>query len=183
MDKRINRQEALQNYYNLVTSDSELARNQILQLSYRKDGFLLSRIALTYRDEAMFFKNGNNRKRFIESKLLIARKYIDKALKISPDCRDILYIKGTIYFALNDKNEAIDCYIKIIENNVSLNEKYNCSNSNLSHVKMIVNDSHLQLYRLFKNTNSQLANKFLKKYKEGLKNGIKTIYLPLENFL
>lgn len=175
--------EVLENFYNIISIDSERARREILKLNYSKDGYLLSQIALTYRDEAMFFKNGNTKKKFSESKLLIAKKYIDKAIKLDADCRDILFLRGTIYFALNDRFEAIDCYTKIIENGISLIAKYNCSNSDLIHVKMIVNDAHLQLYRLFKNTAPKLADNFLKEYKIGLTGKIKTIYLPLENFL
>ena len=173
----------LQRYFELVPHNSKAAREEILKLPYAADGYLLSRIALTYRDEAMFFVNGNSKKKIIESKLLLAKKYIDEALNLQPDCRDILYLKGTIYFSLNERLDAIDCYIKIIEDGLTLNEKYNCSKSDLPFVKMIINDSHLQLYRLFKNSNIKLANKFLKKYKKELKEGIKTIYIPLTEFL
>lgn len=163
---REGKKEIMQRYYNLVAIDSEKARCEILKLDYKKDGYLLSRIALTFKDEALFFKNGNQRKKSIKDKLLIAKKYIDKAIKLSPDCRDILYTKGTIYIALHEKFEAMDCYIKIIENGESLTQKFNCSNYDAPYVRMIINDAHFQLYRLFYDLeNFKMANKFLKEYK------------------
>jgi tetratricopeptide (TPR) repeat protein len=123
------REHLLQRYYELVGHDSLKARNEILKLSYKNDAYLLSCVALTYKDEAMFFKNGNMRKEFIKEKLLIAKKYIDKSFQLNPRCRDILFTKGEIYNALDDRFEAIDCYIKIIEFDEKLNKLYNCSRS------------------------------------------------------
>lgn len=172
----------MQQYYNLVGIDSYKARNEILKLPYKSDPYLLSCLALTYKDEAMFFKNGNKRKRFLNKKLLLAKKYIDKSYQLNSDCRDVLFTKGEIYNALGYRFDAIDCFIKIIEQGTILNKKYNCSESDKSYIEMIVNDAHFQLYRLFKITNNELANKFLRKYKTEIKKGVNTIYVPFENF-
>lgn len=179
MDKEI----ILQKFYDTVAFDSEKARAYIMKLEYSQDAYLLSQIALTYRDKAMFFKNGRIRKRYIERKLISAKRYIDRAFKLQPNCKNVLYLKGTIYSALGERFTAIDCYAKIIEDGVRLDTDYNCSDSDKSYVEMIINDSHLQLYRLFKSTNIKLANKLLKEYKKHLKKGVQTIYIPIENFL
>lgn len=176
--------DSLTQFNKLVAIDSEKARAIILKMPYQEDAYLLKCIAQTYIDEAMFFKNGNLRKFFVSDKLMLAKKYIDEAFSLKNNCRDVLYTKGIIYNAIGDKNTAINCYILIIDNADKIDYEYNCSNSDLQFIKMIVNDSYFQLYRLFYDIkNFTLSKKLLLEYKKGVKKGIETIYVPLENYL
>ncbi|MBP6732068.1 MAG: hypothetical protein KA149_08415 [Chitinophagales bacterium] len=179
-----NRDEILERYAELICSDSEAARNQLLKLDHKTDAYVLSRIAHTYFLDALFFKNGNMRKRFVTSKLKIAENYIEKAYAINPKCRDLLYTKGMIHNAFHDTWKAIDCYIAIIEQPDKMNLRYNCTGFDIAYNKMVVNDAHFQLYRLFHDLqNYKLSKKFLAHYKKELKKGTDTLYIPLEKFL
>jgi tetratricopeptide (TPR) repeat protein len=180
MDKK-NKQ--LEKYHKLVGVNSLKARKEIEKIKFQNDTYLLSCIALTFKDEAVFFKNGNMRKIFLKKKLDLAKNFIDDAFKLNPTCRDMLFIKGAIYNALGDKRTAIDCYIQILKLDENLSKEYNCSNSNLAFVQMLLNDARFQLYRLFYDLEDfDLSSKFLKEYKSQLKKGIDTIYKPLEYF-
>jgi hypothetical protein len=177
-------QDIITKFNTIVATDPIAARNLILKLDYSKDANLLACIALTYKDEALFLKNGNQRKIIISNKIKLAKEYIDKAFELAPNCRAVLDLKGSIYIALNDPFTAIDCYINIIENRKINQFEYNCSNSNVDFEKMVVNDAYFQLYRLFFDLkNLKLANKFLNEFKKGLAKGIATIYYPVEKFI
>jgi tetratricopeptide (TPR) repeat protein len=175
--------KALENYDKLIVGDPKKARDEILKLKYQDNAYLLMCIALSYRDEAIFFNNGKERKFIKLDKINLAKEFIDKAINISPNCRDVLFIKGTIYDVLDNVEIAIDCFIKIIKNGENQTYSFNCSSSELWYVQMIINDAHLKLYQLFKASNKKLANKFLREYKSNIKRGVKTIYMPLEKFL
>src|SRR4051812_40603815 len=60
----------LSHFGEVVAKDSVKARKIILQLAYKNDAHLLSCIALTYKDEALFFKNGKQRIRSRNEKLI-----------------------------------------------------------------------------------------------------------------
>lgn len=181
MDKK---NKPLEEYYKYVGSDSQKARKEIEQLNFKKNAYLLSCIALTYKDEGKFFKNGRGRKKIKLDKIEEAKKYIDRAFEINPNCRDVLFTKGEIYNALGETITAIDCYIKILELEEDLSSVSNCSNSDLPFVQMLFNDAKFQLYRLFYDLEDfEMSNKFLEAYKENLEKGINTIYSPLENFV
>lgn len=174
----------LQEYHNHVGSDSAKARAAVLKMPYKKDAYLLCCIALTYRDEGMFFKNGKARKRIGVDNMNLAKQYIDKAFKLSPLCRDVLFIKGTIYNALGDPYEAIDCFLAILKSEEDDSPTFNCSGSDEPYIQMLTNDARFQLYRLFHDIGeSKISDNFLYKYKKGLKRGINTIYKPLKNYL
>lgn len=182
--KEATREAALERYSDLVCTDSLGARNALLKLPYRNDAYLLSCIALTYRDEAMFFKNGRQRKHNVGAKLLVAKKYIEKAFRLMPDCRDLLYTRGNIHQAMDDNFTAFDCFIKILKFGKGKQPALNCSGSESWFIEMLINDAHFELYRIFRDLdNMRLAKRFLAEYKRGLKKGISTIYKPLEQFL
>jgi tetratricopeptide (TPR) repeat protein len=172
-------------FNDLVVKDSAGARYIIKQQhGYKQNAYCLRCIALTYKDEAMFKTETEMRRRFINRKLQLAKKYIDMAFLLAPDCRDVLYIKGVIYNAMGDTYAAIDCYIRVLEIEENLDKEYNCSESDLPFVQMILNDSRFQLYRLFHDLDSmELSNDFLKEYKKYLRKGVNTIYWPLKKFL
>lgn len=104
--------------------------------------------------------------------------------KINPKCRDVLYLKGTIYNALGETLEAIDCYIGILDT-VNINDPlFNCSGNEDHKVDTLINDSYFQLYRLFYDLKKfELSNRFLEEYKKGIEYGIDTLYKPLDKFL
>jgi len=179
-----NREINILNYKLTVKKDPFKARKFIEQCSFENDPYLLSRIAQTYLDEALFFKNGNLRKKIVKENLNLAKQYIDKAIIINPECRDILYIKGLIYDSLDEIYESIDCFIKILKTEENLEVELNCSQSELWFVQMMLNDARFELYRLFYDIQSfEISNKFLKEYKKHLKKGVETIYTPIEKFL
>ncbi len=171
-------------YYESVVNNSELARGYIEKLNYSNDPYFLNCIELTYRDQSIFKKNGDARKNLTKRYLNLAKDFNDKAYKLNPSCIEILFIRGTIYNLLYEFQEAIDCFIKIFETENIHNKKVNCGNDSKDVLMMIQNDAYFHLYRLFLKINSsKIANKFLKVYKEGLKKGISTIYMPIENFM
>lgn len=178
------KEKILDNFNKYVLNDSAKARAIIEGIDYENDPYWLRCIALTYKDEALFFKNGKMRKVFLTDKLKSAKKYIKKAFKLNPNCRDVLYTKGVIYNALGDIYTAIDCYISILELGEKTDKISNCSNSELPFIQMILNDAKFQLYRLFYDLEDfEMSNKFLESYKENLNKGVNTIYSPLENFI
>jgi tetratricopeptide (TPR) repeat protein len=178
------REIALDKYYSLVATNFSKARNVIEELNYENDAYLLSCIAQTYKDEAIFFKNGNSRKNIDKEKLKLAKLYIDRAFVLNPECRNVLYVKGRIYDNLDEIYESIDCFIKILKAEDHLEDELNCSQSELWVVQMMLNDARFELYRLFYDIQSfEISNKFLKEYKKHLKKGVQTIYTPIEKFL
>lgn len=76
------RREIIEKFSRKISINSLEARELIKKLNFQKDAYLLSCIALTYRDEAMFNESGNMRAKFVKRKLNISKKYIDKAFKI-----------------------------------------------------------------------------------------------------
>lgn len=174
----------LKEYQKFVGKSEEKARAAIMKLKYKKDAYLLSCIALTYRDEALFFKNGTLRKKIKEDKMSLAKRYIDKAFDVSPQCRDVLYLKGTIYHKLGERANAFDCFITVVELRDQTAEKYNCSGEDEAYIKMLTNDARFELYRMFfDGENYELANELLAEYKQNLKMGVKTIFKPLKKYL
>jgi tetratricopeptide (TPR) repeat protein len=183
--KRMNKRDiVLERYDRYGVKDAAKARRVIKQADFRADAYLLKCIAVTYSDESMFRNETEMRKVFIKRKLNLAIKYIEKAIALKPECRDILFVRGVIYNANGDTWTAIDCYIKIMELGEDLREDANCSDSDLPFVKMILNDARFQLYRLFHDLEEyELSGKFLRAYKRHLRKGVDTIYKPLEKFL
>lgn len=178
------KEKIIDNFNGFILNDSSKARAIIEGIDHENDPYLLRCIALTYKDEALFFKNGKMRKVFLTDKLKLAKKYIEKAFKLNPNCRDVLFTKGVIYNALGDTFTAIDCYIAILGLGEKTDKISNCSNSELPFVQMLLNDAKFQLYRLFYDLEDfEMSNKFLVSYKENLDKGVDTIYWPFENFI
>jgi hypothetical protein len=116
--------------------------------------------------------------------LTVIDKFVDKGFKINQNCRDLLYTKGIIYNALGDTFTTIDCYLAILKLEERTDSVYNCSNSDLPFVQILLNDAKFQLYRLFYDLEDfEMSDKFLEDYKKHLVNGVSTIYKPLANFL
>jgi len=173
----------LEEYYQYIGLDEAKARAAILKMEYQKDAFLLCCIALTYRDEALFFKNGKARKKIKIEMMNLAKEYIDKAYELSPLCRDVLYKKGTIYRALNDCFTAIDCFIAILESKEDNSITYNCGGADSNYIKMMTNDARFELYRLFYDLERHdISDGFLREYKRNLRKGVNTIYKPLDAY-
>jgi tetratricopeptide (TPR) repeat protein len=173
------KKKVLQKYYNIVGTDSAKARTYIKKLDYKQDPYLLRCIALTYFDESLLNDDGSQREYFVMSKLRLAEKYIIKAYILNEDCIDILYTLGNIRNGFKQTDLAIYCYKRIIE----LGRK-KIPKEDRSFVQMQVNDSKFQLYRLYHDKGDFiLSKKYLSMYKNGLKNGISTIFKPIEKFL
>ena len=178
------REDALNEYFEAVRENSAKARQIIKKLNFKDDSYLLRCIAITYIDEALLDSKNNLKVKFDQRKLSLAKKYIDKAYSLNPECRDVLFAKGSIYNALGDTFLAIDCYIKILELKKIKTKNVNCAGGDYLYINMIYNDSYFQLYRLFYDIGKyETANGLLAQYKNGLKKGIDTIYKPLSKFL
>lgn len=173
----------LQKYYNTVGSNSAKARSFIKKLNYKQDPYLLRCIALTYFDESLFNDDGSRREFFDGRKLRLAEKYIIQAYILNENCIDVLYTLGKIRNAFKQTDLAIYCYKKIIEiGNRTIPKKDTCTDRSL--IKVNVNDSKFQLYRLYHDKGDyQRSKRYLSLYKKGLEKGIKTMYKPLEKFL
>jgi tetratricopeptide (TPR) repeat protein len=187
MEKNENyRDVIIQEFNTLVSIDSLKARKVIKKLKYSNDAYLVRCIALTYKDEAIFDTNWKLKdvKNYDYRKLKMAKKYIDRAFNINPNCRDVLFTRGTIYSQLGDKYTAIDCFTRILELKKSKDKIVNCAEENSRYIRMVYNDTYLKLYQLFWDIGSKkTARSLLRQYKDGLKKGADTIYKPLKNFI
>jgi tetratricopeptide (TPR) repeat protein len=182
VDDQNGKRNSLIRFRKLATVDSAAARKVIKQTSFKIDPYLLQCIALTYFDESLFGPDGNQRDYFLMSKLRLAKKYIDTAYALSPNCIDVLWMKGKIYKALNQTAESINCFEQILKlGRRKLSDLDTCSDRELLEVK--VNDSRFQLYRLYFDINKSRSSMFLRFYKLHLKQGVDTLYKPLQDFL
>lgn len=166
-----------------VGEDSKLARSYIEKLNFSSSPYLLNCIALTYRDQALFKKNGEYRKRISKKYLLEAKSFSDKAFKLNSKCINVLFIRGTILNHLDKVEDSIDCFLRIIQFKRLGSKKINCGDSDLDLLRMIQNDAYFQLFRLFRDTNLPLAKKFFSAYENGLKEGIDSLYKPIDEFI
>lgn len=167
----------LENFNNSVGENSRLARSYIESMDYENDAFLLNCISLTYRDQAVFKKNGKYRKKKKSKYLKLAIKFSNKAFELNHRCINVLFIRATILISLDRIDEAIHCFYEIIQIEDFASPGINCSNMTLDELLMVQNDAYFRLYHLFKdNYSKKVAKKFLKKYKKGLKKGVDTIY-------
>jgi len=177
------REQTLQKYYNTIGNDSAKARSLIKKLNYKQDPYLLECIALTYFDESRLNDDGSSREYFIMRKLRLAEKYIIKAYILNEDCIDVLYTLGKVRNAFKQTDLAIYCFKRIIEiGSRKIPNRDTCTDRSL--IKIKVNDSRFQLYRLYHDKGDYTRSKrYLISYKKGLEKGLKTIYKPIENFL
>lgn len=174
------------NKFNTLVSKSSVQARDLLWSSFdcSSDGYLLSLIALTYRDEAIFFKNGNLRKVPKKDPLFYSKFYIDKSYNLTPNCITTLYTKGTIYDLHDELEIAISCFEKILNLSLKNVKEFNCNNESKSYIAMVVNDAKLKLYQLYYDIgDKEQSDLFLQNYKEGVSKGVNTIYTPLSKFL
>jgi tetratricopeptide (TPR) repeat protein len=122
------------------------------------------------------------RKEINFGKWRMAEKYIIEAFKINPDNAEVLYTMGEIRKLNYQDDIAIYCFEKIINTDIKTiaTDEYG---RGISFAKELINDSNFELYRLYYETNPNLSNKYLALYKNGLKNGINSIFKPLDKFL
>lgn len=177
------RERILKKYYKAVGEDSAKARGIIKELKYKNDPYLLRCIALTYFDESRLYNDNTPREYFDGRKLRLAEKYIIRAYTINEDCIDVLYTLGEIRNGFRQTDLAIYCFKRIIEvGSRKIPNKDTCTDRSIVRVK--VNDSRFQLYRLFHDKGDCIrSKKYLSLYRHGLRKGIETIYKPLEKFL
>lgn len=183
MFEEARKKKILQKYYATVGHNSAKARDLIKSLNFDEDPYLLQCIALTYFDESLIKDDGSFRQYFDGKKLRLAERYIIKAYILNEDCIDVLYTLGKIRNGYGQKDLAIYCFkqiIKIGKRKIAAKDK--CTDRSL--VKIKVNDSKFQLYRLYYDKGDYITSKkYLTLYKNGLKKGIDTIFKPLEKYL
>jgi len=181
--QKTRKEKILKKYHKVVVDNSAEARSLIKKLNFKNDAYLLQCIAQTSFDESLFNSDGSQRKYFENRKLRLAEKYIIKAYEIQEDCIDVLWTLGLIRKAYNQIELAIFCFKRIIElGSKGILKKDNCTDRFL--IKVKVNDSKFQLYRLcFDKGDILQSKKYLSKYKNGVEKGIDTLYKPLEKFL
>ena len=175
-------EEIIENYRNIIGSDSIKSRNLIKKLEFQEDGYLLQCIAQTYLDECRFEIDGSMRLYIDKRKWRMAERYIIKAFILDPNNAEVLYTMGNVRRTIGQNDIAIYCYEKIIKlgaKKISLN-KYS---RGIDFARELINDSKFELYRLYYKENKVLSGKYLVQYKRGIKKGITTIYNPLTRFL
>jgi hypothetical protein len=177
-----NKDIILERFHKIETKYPLRARNLIKQLNFKSDHNLLQCIAMTYLDEAQFDKDGNWRHKVDGSKLRIAEGYIIRAFKLKPTCSNVLWILSKVKNAYGQTQEAIQGFKSIIKLG-SKRITQSCCKNKLDIALAQINDSKLQLYRLYKDSNPSLAKRYLTLYKKGLEKGIFTLYMPLNKFI
>lgn len=172
----------LEEFNEIEENDPARARTLIKKLNYKNDHNLLTKIAMTYIDEAQFDESGKWRYYADSRKLRMAERYIVKAFEIRPTCSLVLWILGKVRTAYGQIDAAIYCYQDIMKIGAKRISNGCCK---LEYIDALaqVNDSRFQLYRLFYKKDSSKSKKYLEQYKKGLQTGIRTMYEPLEEFL
>ncbi|KAA2238596.1 hypothetical protein F0L74_20445 [Chitinophaga agrisoli] len=178
----MDRGKILEEYRNVLVSDSAKARSLIRKLSYKEDPYLLQCIAQTFLDESRFDENGKQRKEVYWRKWRVAERYIIQAVELDPDCPMVLSTMGSVRRSAGQNDIAIYCYEKIIKLGVKGAMSGKCK-LDRDMAKELVNDSKFELYRLYYEDDPVLSGKYLKMYMKGLEKGARTIYRPLKRFL
>jgi hypothetical protein len=173
----------LNKYREVVATDSAKARAYIMPLDYRSNFYLLKCIAQTYLDESRFEDGSNKMRNKIDlRKWRMAEKYIIKAFTLNNDNAETLYTMGEIRKVSHQMDIAIYCFKRIIKLGVNRIAKQEYSRGR-SFAKELINDAKFELYRLYFDIDKKKSAKYLKEFKANLKNGVDTIFLPLDNFL
>jgi hypothetical protein len=173
----------LDKYRELVATDSIKARRCIMQLDYQNNFYLLQCIAQTYLDESLFEDDSNKvRKKIDQRKWRMAEKYIIKAFSLNDDHAETLYTMGKVRKAGDQKDIAIYCFKRIIKLGVNRIAKQEYSRGR-DFAKMLINDARFELYRLYFYSDQKKSTKYLKEFKVHVKNGVETIFNPLNKFL
>lgn len=172
----------IEQYQNILLTDSVKARKLIQKLDYKNDPYLLQCIAQTYLDESRFDEKGKARAELNWRKWRMAEKYIIKAFEIDSNCLLVLSTMGSLRRSSGQIDIAIYCFEKIIKIGVKgrVSAYYNFD---LDFAKELVNDSKFDLYRLYFNANKFKSKRYFEAYMKGLEKGVNTIYKPLKRFL
>ena len=181
MDK-MDKEKILEEYRNILTTDSVKARALIKRLDYKEDPYLLQCIAQTYLDESRFYEDGRPREDLEWRKWRMAERYIIKAFELDSNCLLVLSTMASVRRSSAQKEIATYCYEKIIKLGVKGAKSAKCE-FDVDFAKELINDSKFDLYRLYYEDNPKLSKKYLAMYKKGLEKGITTIYEPLNEFL
>jgi len=177
----MDREKVLEQYRNIVGTNSAKARELIKKLNYKEDYYLLQCISQTYLDESRLDADDNMRMYLDKRKWRMAERYIIKAFKINPDSPDVLYTMGGVRKANNQNDIAVYCFKKIIK--LGIRKVAYCEyGRGPEFAKELINDSKFELYRLYHETDPGLSKRYLSMYKKGLEKGIPTIYKPLRKF-
>lgn len=137
--------------------------------------------ALALKDEANFYKNGKHRRIVINEKMVLAKRYIDKAYKLTPICESVMFLMGQIYRYFHDTHIAIACYRNILVNKRFNDEDVNCRKLDWETRNALQNDAHFQLYRIYYDLGKhKLSQRHLKWYLNALKKGTWSLFVPLE---
>ena len=154
-----NKDNILEEYYDLYYKDTTKARLLIKKLDYKSDPYLLSEIATSYFDE---------------NKLRLAERYALKAFALDCLNSNVLWVLGLVKWDYGQIENSIFCFQEIIRIGTRRVRKSN--NKKIMDATLArINDSKLQLYRLLKITKPAVAKRYLKMYEKGLDNGISTI--------
>lgn len=173
----------LNKYRDIVAIDSIKARGYIKRLDYKNNFYLLKCIAQTYLDECRFEENSNKLRREIDfRKWRMAEKFIIASFSLNSNHAEVLYTMGEIR-KLNFQNEiALFCFERIVKMSVKEISSQEYSRGN-AFAKELINDSKFELYRLHFYQKPKLSIRYLNSYKKGLRNGIPSIFKPLNKYL
>lgn len=169
MQKRINetnnaRDKVIKQYHKLISKNPEKARLLLKKLDFKQDHYVLFCIANTYWEE---YRKG-------ASKLRLTERYVTMAFNLNPECPFVLWLLGMVKWDYGQIDAAIYCYEDILELGTTGIIKEGCAKDK-NVAKAQVNDSKFQLYRLYKDTNPKLAEKYLTQFKNSWNRGVFTL--------
>jgi hypothetical protein len=159
MKSKLDKDKILEEYHNIYFEDTSKARSLLKKLEYKNDPDLLSSIATSYFDE---------------NKLRLAERYALKAFDLDYLNPRTLWILGLVKWDYGQIENAIFCFEEIIRIGTRRIRKTG-HNETIEVALSRINDSKFQLYRLLKDTSLAVANRYLKKYEKGLRNGCFTL--------
>jgi len=155
----LDKNQIIQEYYDIYFEDTTKARDLIKKLDYKNDPNLLAEIATSYFDE---------------NKLRLAERFAIKAFELDSLNPRVLWILGLVKWDYGQLNSAIFCFQEIIRigtrrvNKTGYGEDLNVALSR-------INDSKFQLFRLLKKIKPTVAKRYLKEYEKGLQKGFLTL--------
>lgn len=159
MKLHLDKEQILQEYYNIYFENTTEARELIKKLNYNNDPNLLSEIATSYFDE---------------NKLRLAERYAFRAIVLDYLNPKTLWILGLIKWDYGQLDNAIFCFQEIIRIGKRRIAKTGYAEDEDVALARI-NDSKFQLYRLLKNTKPAVAKRYLREYEKGLEKGLLTL--------
>ena len=166
----------------LCEKDYKVARKFLKKFNYKNNHRLLQLIALSYVDEASFYANGMKKEYYDRRCLRYAETYIVKAFKIRPICSNVLWTLAKVRKDYQQYDSAIFCFQEIIRLGVKGICRDSCKNERDTALAQI-NDSKFELYRLYYNSNPTLSKRYFTMYKNGVRKGINTLYIPLDEYI